>query len=162
MYCASRRTRTRTVICPQAPEAARTARTARSHGHFPTGRSSRGLRGMGARRSSLDTPPRCRPRMGPAEGRRPPGRPLPTGTGTGRAHIQQMLPNQLPGKPLLPLPEVKEALWGGSGVGSQQRGERCHTCSPRSHVPWRWPASGLALRESQVVLKTGHLCYIRH
>lgn len=141
MYCASRRTRTRTATCPQAPEA---ARTARSHGLFPTGQSSRGLRGTGARRSSLDTPPRCRPRMGPAEGRRPPGRPLPTGTGS--AHIKQMLPNQLPGQPLLPLPRSRklsgvDQVWG---VSREVRGviPAAHAVTyPGGGQPRAWPCA---------------------
>lgn len=133
-----------------------------------------------ARRSSSDTPPRCRPciqspRRDAAlqRGRCPlPGRGL-QGALRRRAlgvhrlrlvcHMKQMLPNQTPQcNPSCLSPRSRLLSGDGSAVGGQQRGERYHTWSPRSHVPWRWPALGLALRESQVVLKTGHLCYIRH
>lgn len=145
-------------------------------GQRPAGSPKQGVSGKAAKR--LGHPPRCRPCRGSAPGET--GRGGAPGAGAAALRSGDPLPPGEQGKdraihlaasgascpaswcnPPAPAGPPGSSLrtdstWG-RGVGVRGEGDTGHWQSPCTHVPWRGPAS-----ESQVVLKTGHLCYIRH
>lgn len=83
------------------------------------------------------------------------------GTEDGQSHSPCSKRGLVPSLPRCRPPAPTGPPGSSPGADSMWRvggeGDTGHSQSPCTHVPWRGPAS-----ELQVVLKTGHLCYIRH